>query len=386
MDGISNTFCLLPNALGQKKNRRANLATLLDGYFAHNAHHLNVNVLSRDILQDAHKHPEKYPNLTIRVSGYAVRFNRLTPEQREEVMNRTMHSTSVVTMAHKETNQVYNGEEEKKQEVHPEEMEGVKDGGAVLGSVYSVETFSTTDGPGIRTNVFLQGCPKKCVFCCNPETQALADPLEHPEFAMSSQEITSLLLNYKEWLKPRGGGVTVSGGEALVQPDFVADLFQRVKAHGLTTCLDTACFGDKRRWDKVLPHTDNVLLCMKGMDNEVAAEVAKVSAAEMAKSKTFARYIRDTYPNIRISLRWVLLKGTTDTDSELEALIAFAKELAPVFHAVELIPYHELGREKYDMLEMEYALADMSPYKAEDSVNVQKRLEAAGVTVVLSNV
>lgn len=167
MDGISNTFCLLPNALGQKANRRANLATLLDGYFAHNAHHLNVNVLSRDILQDAHKHPEKYPNLTIRVSGYAVRFNRLTPEQREEVMSRTMHSTSVVTMAHKESNKVYSTceddcLEEKKDEVHPEEMEGVKDGGAVLGSVYSVETFSTTDGPGIRTNVFLQGCPKKC--------------------------------------------------------------------------------------------------------------------------------------------------------------------------------------------------------------------------------
>lgn len=214
----------------------------------------------------------------------------------------------------------------------------------------------------------------------------MADPLEHPEFAMSSQEITSLLLNYKEWLKPRGGGVTVSGGEALVQPDFVADLFQRVKANGLTTCLDTACFGDKRRWDKVLPYTDNVLLCMKGMDNEVAAKVAKVSAAEMAKSKTFARYIRDSYPNIRITLRWVLLKGTTDTDSELEALIAFAKELGPVFHAVELIPYHELGREKYDMLELEYALDDMSPYKTEDAVNVQKRLEDAGVSVVLSNV
>jgi len=386
MDGISNTFCLLPNALGQKSNRRANLATLLDGYFAHKAHHLNVNVLSPDILKDAHKHPEKYPNLTIRVSGYAVRFNRLTPEQREEVMARTMHSTSVVTMAHKETNAVYSGDvdEEKKEEVHPEEMEGVKEGGAVLGSVYSVETFSTTDGPGIRTNIFLQGCPKKCLFCCNPETQALADPLQHPEFAMSSAEIASLLLKYKEWLKPRGGGVTVSGGEALVQPDFVADLFQRVRAAGLTTCLDTACFGNKRRWDKVLPYTDNVLLCLKGMDNEVAGKVAQVSAAEMAKSKEFARYIRDAYPNIRITLRWVLLKGMTDADSELEALIAFAKDLGQVFHAVELIPYHELGREKYDMLSLEYPLDDMCAYRSEDALQVQSRLEDAGVATILS--
>ena len=105
----------------------------------------------------------------------------------------------------------------------------------------------------------------------------------------------------------------------------MADLFQRVRAAGLTTCLDTACFGNKRRWDKVLPYTDNVLLCLKGMDNEVAGKVAQVSAAEMAKSKEFARYIRDAYPNIRITLRWVLLKGMTDADSELEALIAFAK-------------------------------------------------------------
>lgn len=386
MDGISNTFCLLPNALGQQANRQKNLATLLDGYFAHKAHHLNVNVLSSDILRDAHIHPEKYPNLTIRVSGYAVRFNRLTPEQREEVMKRTVHSTSVVTMAPKEDLEVYDAAEEKKEEVHPEEMEGVIEGGAVLGSVYSMETFSTTDGPGIRTNVFLQGCPKKCLFCCNPETQALADPRQHPEFAMSSQEIASLVVKYKEWLKPRGGGITVSGGEAMVQPDFVADLFQRVHAAGLTTCLDTACFGNKRRWDKILPHTDHVLLCMKGMDNEIAARVAGVSAAEMAKSKEFARYIRDAYPNIKITLRWVLLKDMTDSDAELEALIAFAKDLGQVFHAVELIPYHELGLEKYKMLKMEYMLADMSAYKLEDAVKVRERLEAASVNTILSNV
>ena len=388
MDGISNTFCLLPNALGQPSHRSSNLATILDGYFGHNGHHININVLSRDILEDAHRHPEKYPNLTIRVSGYAVRFNRLTPEQREEVMARTMHSASVARMAQTGVNnEIYdhcNNEEEKK-EPYLEEMEGL-DKGAVLGSVYSLETFSTTDGPGIRSNVFLQGCPKKCLFCCNPETQALADPKKHPEFAMSSAEVASLVSKYEEWLKPRGGGITVSGGEAMVQPDFVSDLFQRVHQRGLTTCLDTACYGNKRRWDKVLPHTDNVLLCMKGMDNHVAAQVAQVSPNEMEKSKEFARYIRDSHPNIKVTLRWVLLKDMTDTDAELEALIDFTRELGGVFHAIELIPYHELGRDKYTALNLAYPLDDMSAYRYKDAVEVQKRLETAGVTTILSNV
>jgi formate C-acetyltransferase len=385
MDGISNTFCLLPNALGRRETTRsANLATLMDGYFAHHGHHININVLRREVLQDAHLHPEKYPNLTIRVSGYAVRFNRLTPEQREEVMARTMHSATTVTMAKKDTeHSLYANDEE---EVKLEELEGIEEGNAKLGSVYSLETFSTTDGPGIRTNIFLQGCPKKCLFCCNPETQALADPRKHPEFAMSSAEIGSLLDKYQEWLKPRGGGVTVSGGEAMIQPDFVADVFQRARNLGVTTCLDTACYGNKRRWNKILPVTDNVLLCMKGMDNEVAAKVAQAPASEMAKSKEFARYIVSHYPNIKITLRWVILKGMTDTESELKLLSEFALELGDSLHAIELIPYHELGKDKYTSLDMAYPLEDMPAYKREDAEAVQQKLEDAGVRVILSAV
>jgi len=388
MDGISNTFCLLPGALGQEANRCSNLATILDGYFEHHGHHININVLRREVLQDAHLHPEKYPNLTIRVSGYAVRFNRLTPEQREEVMARTMHSTTTVTMAKvdSEPSLYALDEEEKKEEVHLDEMEGIEEGVAKLGSVYSLETFSTTDGPGIRTNVFLQGCPKKCVFCCNPETQALADPKQHPEFAMSSAEVASLLSKYQEWLKPRGGGVTVSGGEAMLQPEFVADLFLRAKTLGVSTCLDTACYGNKRRWNKILPVTDNVLLCLKGMDNDVAAMVAQVPAHEMAKSKEFARYIHEQYSNIKITLRWVLLKDLTDTESELEKLASFATELGESLREVELIPYHELGKDKYASLNMAYPLEDMTSYTYKDAVKVKKQLEDAGVKTVLSAV
>ena len=172
----------------------------------------------------------------------------------------------------------------------------------------------------------------------------------------------------------------------MVQPDFVSDLFQRVHKKGLTTCLDTACYGNKQRWDKVLPYTDNVLLCMKGMDNEVAARVAQVSPREIAKSKEFARYIRDSYPDIKITLRWVLLKDLTDTDSELEALAEFARELGGVFHAIELIPYHELGRDKYTALNLAYPLDDKCAYCPEDAVKVKESLEKAGLTTILSNV
>ena len=175
----------------------------------------------------------------------------------------------------------------------------------------------------------------------------------------------------------------MSGGEALVQPEFVSAVFQKAKAMGLTTCLDTACHGSKMIWDKVLPHTDYVLLCLKGMDNEVAAKVAGAPVSTMKKSKDFARYIRDKYPNIGLTLRWVLLKDITDVDSELDLLVEFAKDLAPVFSQIELIPYHELGREKYEVMNRDYPLDGMAPYDKEDAKKIQARLEAQGVKVIL---
>lgn len=213
----------------------------------------------------------------------------------------------------------------------------------------------------------------------------MVDPGRHPEFALSSAETVSILSKYSDWLQPRGGGVTVSGGEPMLQPDFVADLFQRAHEIGLTTCLDTACFGNVRRWDKLLKHTDNVLLCLKAMDNDLAARVAQVPASEMSKSKEFARHIRDFYPHIRITLRWVLLQGLTDTSTELNSLIDFSKELGDVFHEVELIPYHELGREKYDLLSMKYPLKGITHYDMDDALRVRDALRDEGIPTVLSS-
>lgn len=380
MDGISNTFQLLPSALGPPLNRVDNLVSLLDGYFAHNAHHINVNVLSREILEDAHKHPEKYPDLTIRVSGYAVRFTRLTPEQREEVLKRTIHASSATTVA----------DVKKTLKVADETLLDMSDGGyrildnGLVGSIYSLETFTTSDGPGIRANVFMQGCPKRCIFCSNPETQALVDPCTHPEFAMTDEEIASIMKRYKKFLLPNQGGVTISGGEPLVQPEFVAAVFKRIHDMGLTTCLDTSGIGTPAVWDTVLPHTDYVLLCLKAMDNTMAAQIAGVPIKQMEGAKEFARYIRDHYPDtVKLTLRVVLMKGSTDTDKELKLLADFAKELDPVFNNVELLPYHDLGREKWNALHRPYPLNGMEPYPIEDAKEVQTKLENMGVKAVL---
>jgi formate C-acetyltransferase len=377
LDGVSNTFCLLPSALGAPEDREENLVSMLDGYFASHAHHININVLSREILEDAHKHPEKYPNLTIRVSGYAVRFNRLTPEQREEVMARTMHATGSVASAVRINKVQTRGK--------MDEPMLDEDTDLVKGSVYSLETFTTTDGPGIRANVFLQGCPKRCVFCCNPETQEICNPDKHPEFAMSDDEIAAIIKKYKAFLGPQSGGITISGGEPLLQCNFVASVFKQVQNMGLTTCLDTACYGAESDWEKVLQNTDYVMLCLKGMDDEVASNVAQHPAKLMSRSKDFARYIRDHHAdNVKLSLRWVILKGMTDTDDELDRLIAFAKELGPVLTHVQLLPYHELGREKYEALNTPYPLDDMEPYSKEDALRVQSKLESAGVKTSLT--
>lgn len=115
---------------------------------------------------------------------------------------------------------------------------------------------------------------------------------------------------------------------------------------GLTTCIDTAGHGNEEIWEQCLPVTDYVMLCLKGMDLELASHLSGVSKANNIRAREFTKYIRNDYQDIRLSLRWVLLKDMTDTYEELQALAAFANDLSPVFSHVELLPYHTLGKEK----------------------------------------
>ena len=272
MDGISNTFCLTPTALGSYSNDRAkNLVTLLDGYFEKNGHHININVLDRRLLEDAHLHPEKYPDLTIRVSGYAVRFNQLTKEQREEVLKRTMHGSATSANSNLPAHafncdcfnldptlpdleispSLFSDGDFFTQEISSEHV-------PVIGSVHSLETFTSNDGPGIRTLVFMQGCSKRCKYCSNPETQCIVDPYSCPEVAVSDNAVISTLKRYEHFLRPNNGGITFSGGVSFVNVTtccvlctFYLNYFTLATAFRSLCCnpsLSVLCLRKQRIW------------------------------------------------------------------------------------------------------------------------------------------
>lgn len=126
------------------------------------------------------------------------------------------------------------------------------------------------------------------------------------------------------------------------------------------------------------------MLCIKGMDIKLASFISGVSELNNERAKQFARHIRDNYKDTKLSLRWVLLKDMTDTDEEIEALAAFAKELSPVFTHIELLPYHTLGKEKYDAINTIYPMEGMEPYNYGDAIKVKNRLASLGVKSTLA--
>ena len=234
------------------------------------------------------------------------------------------------------------------------------------GRVHSIESFGTVDGPGLRFVVFLQGCPMRCKYCHNPDTWGLqGGTLMTPEALM--EQFRKNRSFYKN------GGITVTGGEPLMQIDFVLALFRLAKAEGIHTCIDTSgityhpgksAYNDKL--DRLLALTDLVLLDIKHTD---AAAHAELTGHDSASPRAFARYLEAK--GIPVWVRHVLVPGITDGESHLKALGRFLGGLRNV-QALEVLPYHTMGVEKYKELGIPYPLEGVAPATAEQAEQARR--------------
>lgn len=222
--------------------------------------------------------------------------------------------------------------------------------------VHSIESFGTVDGPGIRYVIFLQGCHLQCKYCHNRDTW----DINGGEYK-SIEKIVEKIKNYKNYIIPSGGGVTVTGGEPLLQVKFLIELFRKLKEEGISTCIDTSgmvSITDDIK--QVLKLTDLVLLDIKHIDEE---KCKKLVGFSNKKELEFAKYLSDN--NIKMWIRQVLVPGYTDDEQDLIKLKEFISSLKTV-EKVQVLPYHSMGKYKWEKLLKKYELEDIRNATQED--------------------
>lgn len=239
------------------------------------------------------------------------------------------------------------------------------------GNIHSIESFGTVDGPGIRYVVFTQGCLLRCQFCHNADTWEIGTGKE-----MSVSEIIGELKSYLPFIEASNGGITVSGGEPLLQLPFLLELFKECKKLGIHTAIDSSggCYSQAEQFQKnlkeVLQYTDLVLLDLKHIDQKKHKKLTGMSNKHILD---FARFLSDQ--NVPVWVRHVLVPSVTDDEEDLIKLGEFIGTLNNV-EKVEILPYHKLGVYKWEALGMEYPLEDIEP-PSDDEVEKARKLLTA---------
>ena len=239
-----------------------------------------------------------------------------------------------------------------------------------VGYVHSIESFGSVDGPGIRFLIFLQGCPMRCLFCHNPDTWK-----QDKTRPMTADELLNQAEKYRSYWGEKGG-ITVSGGEALLQIDFLIELFEKAHARSINTCLDTSAqpFTRKGMWftkfERLMKVTDTVLLDIKHIREDEHRKLTKFSNSNILDC---ARYLSDIQKPVWI--RHVLIPKLTDNDAYLHELAAFLKTLHNI-ERIDILPYHTLGTYKYEELHIDYPLKGIEPPTQERIDNANRIMES----------
>jgi pyruvate formate lyase activating enzyme len=240
----------------------------------------------------------------------------------------------------------------------------------VTGAVHSFDLSVGVDGPGTRFVVFLAGCPLRCLYCHSPDTQAMRAGQRK-----SVDEVFAEVGKYRRFIEVAGGGFTVSGGEALLQPRFTRELLRRAKDLGLHTALDTSGFLGGRADDGLLAATDLVLLDIKSWDPET---YRKVTGRPIGPTLQFARQLSER--RIPMRIRFVVVPGLTDEPSNVDGVAAFVATLSSV-ERVEVLPFHRMGEVKYSELGLRFPLADTEVPTHELMDRVRAQFRDHGLTV-----
>ena len=240
----------------------------------------------------------------------------------------------------------------------------------MIGHIHSTESFGAADGPGVRFIVFMQGCHMRCRYCHNPETWKMDGGDE-----VTADEILKRALRFKPYWG-KDGGITISGGEPLLQIDFVIELFKKAKELGINTCIDTAGnpFTKEEpffsKFEELMKYTDLLLLDLKEIN---PARHKDLTGFDNSNIIEMAKYLSEI--NKPVWIRHVLVPEHSDFDEDLDALGDFIDTLSNV-DRVEILPYHTLGKFKWENLGIPYTLESISPPSAERIENAKNRIHA----------
>lgn len=231
---------------------------------------------------------------------------------------------------------------------------------------HSINTFGTVDGPGIRYLLFLAGCNLGCSFCHNPDTWVKTGK------TISIEEIIEEIQKYRVFYDKSGGGITVSGGEPLLQAEFVNAIFAKCKELGIHTALDTGGFFAQAELDKVLPNTDLIMFSLKAADEDVHRRLTGKDNALILQNLFYAA------SRTQLILRYVVIPGVNDSENALAKLADVLKKL-PANVKIDLLPYHSMGKAKWQMLEIPYKLNSVPDATKNDIQRVKNFFIKAGI-------
>lgn len=240
-----------------------------------------------------------------------------------------------------------------------ERLEAVREGR--LGSVHSWELVTAVDGPGTRLTIFLSGCPLRCLYCHNPDTMEMRRGTD-----VAADELLTRIARYRGVFRATGGGITISGGEPLMQPAFVRRLVRGAAAMDVPVAIDTTGYLGAQATDEMLDDVDLVLLDVK---SGLPDTYKRVTGRELQPTLDFGR--RLAARGNRMWIRFVLVPGLTDAPDNVAAVADYVASLGPAVERVEVLPFHQMGRDKWAELGMRYELDATEPPTREETEAVR---------------